>query len=290
MRWWLLLAAALAGCSHRASQNTPAPSIHYVTGAPYELGGVWHYPQEQFRYEATGIAERLPSSRGLTADGERADTQSMTGAHPTLQLPAIVEVTNLENGRQIRIRLNDRGPANPGRLLGLTARAADRLGLPEGGAAPVRIELDSLASQALRDRLGGGPKGISAAPLASVTSEDLPPPGHARGPARVAPRGPDAGAAKPPPDTMEPLPDTVGIVPVQPYRLWVRAGQFSQLRYAEALKNKIAGVPARVEREAGARQPGFIVMAGPFASVADADAGLDQVRRSGVTDPSIVVE
>ncbi len=288
MRCWLVLAVLLAGCSHRPPRVAPGAGPHYVTGGAYELGGVWRYPQEQFRYDATGIAERLPSTTGLTADGEPADASSMTGAHPTLQLPAIVDVTNLENGRQIRIRLNDRGPANPGRLLGLTARAADLLGLPAGSAIPVRIELDSLASQALRDRLGGGPKGITAAPVSAVTSEALAPPGQTISrTARVATPSPtDTPLA----DGLERLPETVRIVPVQPGQFWVRDGQFTQPRYAEALKNKISGVRVHVQRESGGRQSGYLVMAGPFASVLDADAGLDQVRRSGVTDASIVVE
>ena len=288
MRWWLLLAGALAGCSHRGTSTVPAAAPHYVTGAAYQLGGTWRYPQEQFRYDATGIAGRLPDTKGFTADGERADPASMTGAHPTLQLPAIVDVTNLENGRQIRIRLNDRGPANPGRLLGLTKRAADLLGVPPDGAIQVRIELDSLASQALRDRLGGGPSGITAAPVAGVTRENLPPPGQtSTRTARVAATAP---ADTPLANGLEPLPETVRIVPVQPGQLWVRAGQFTQARYAETLKNRISGVPVRVQRDSGSRQPGYLVMAGPFASIADADAGLDQVRRSGVTDASIVVE
>ncbi len=293
MRWRRLAPAlvwVLAGC-HRPQPIAPAASPHYVTGAAYELGGIWRYPQEQFRYDATGLAERLPDNKGLTADGERADASSMTGAHPTLQLPAIVDVTNLENGRQIRIRLNDRGPATPGRLLGLTDRAAGLLGVPTGSAIPVRVELDSLASQALRDQLGGGPKGITAAPLATVTSESLPGPGQTSvRSSRVASSAQPGKPPMSPADVLEPLPDTVRTVPVHLGQLWVRVGQFTQARYAEALKNKISGVPVQIQRETGGRQAGFLVMAGPFVSVADADAGLDQVRRSGVTDASIVVE
>ena len=62
---------------------------------------MWHYPREDFRYDATGLAERLPDRSGLTADGEAFDPASMAGAHPTLQLPSIARVTNLENGRQV---------------------------------------------------------------------------------------------------------------------------------------------------------------------------------------------
>lgn len=290
MRWGPALGLALAACSHRGPPAViTAP--HYVIGIAYESGGAWRYPQEQFRYNATGLAERSPEVRGVTADGEIADPTAMTGAHPTLQLPAIVDVTNLENGRQIRIRLNDRGPASPGRLLGLSRRAADLLDLPSGDAVPVRVGLDSAESQALRDRLGGGPTGITAAPVASVASEPLPAPGQTVsrsvrvGPQRTAEAAQDVGS-----EGLERLPETVRSVPVQPFQLWVRAGQFTQRRYAESLKARISNVPVHVERETGMQQPGFVVMAGPFASVATADAGLDQVRRSGVTDASIVVE
>lgn len=293
MRLWPAVALALfAGCTHRILPPTRTASPHYVTGAAYQLGGTWRYPQEQFEYDATGLAERLPDQTGLATDGELADPLAMAGAHPTLQLPAIVDVTNLDTGRQIRIRLTDRGPANPGRLLGLSRRAADLLGIPEGSAVPVRVELESAASQAVRDRLGGGPKGISAAPVAGVSAESLPPPPgqtSARS-ARVASqhlgdRPDDAWVG-----SLEHLPDTVRTVAVQPGQLWVRAGQFTLSRYAEAQKNKLLGVPVRVKRESGPRNPGYIVMAGPFASVPAADAGLDQVRRAGVTDATIVVE
>ena len=215
----------------------------------------------------------------------------MAGAHPTLQLPAIVDVTNLDNGHQIRIRLTDRGPANPGRLIGLTRRAADLLGLSDTGAIPVHVVLDSAASQALRDRLGGGPKGITAAPITGVSAESLPPPGKTL--SRVA--GTTSQRPETLPDTglagaLEPLPQTVQNVAVQSGRLWVRAGRFTLPRYADTQKNKLFGVDVRVQRENGRRQSGYVVMAGPFDSVAAADAGLDLVRHAGVTDATIVVE
>ena len=121
-----------------------------------------------------------------------------------------------------------------------------------------------------------------------MTSESLPAPGQTS--VRTARVAASPQTETPSADALQRLPDTVRIVPVQIGQYWVRAGQFTQSRYAEALKNRISGVPVRVQRENSRRQPGYLVMAGPFASIADADAGLDQVRRSGVTDASIVVE
>lgn len=291
MRPWLALAAAvaLAACGHRRPAMVTTP--HYVIGAPYEAGGTWYYPRESFRYQATGLAERIQDHTGPTTDGESYDPEAMAGAHQTLQLPAIARVTNLENGRRIRVRLNDRGPANPGRLIGLTSRAAELIGLRAGSVAQVRVEVESGPSQALRDRLQGGPAGVTAAPVASVLEESLPPPGGGRAaPGRVA-----RSAAAPPVPTAEAevpdrLPATVEQGPAQPGQLWVRAGQFSQSRYANAVKANLSALPVEVRREPGARDAGFVVMAGPFASVAAADVALDQARAAGVTDAVIVVE
>lgn len=287
--WVALLAVSLAGCTHRAQPLATTPATRYVIGPAYQSGGVWSYPQERFQYQATGLADRLPDATGLTADGELADPGAMAGAHRTLQLPAIVDVTNLDNGRQIRIRLNDRGPANPGRLLGLTRRAADLLGVPLEAPAPVRVDLDSDASQALRDKLGGGPRGIVAAPVGKVRQEALAPPGqsrHVRADVGVLSDVPDAPADQ----MLERLPETVQVVPAQPGRLWIRLGQFTQSRYAQNLKQKVRGVPVEVLRTGGVRQSIYAVRAGPFATVAGADSALDQLRASGVTDASIVVE
>ena len=288
---WLLLALLLAGCVQRP--KPPAPSPRYVVGAAYQAGGVWFYPQETFGYDATGLAERLPDRKGLTADGEAFDPTAMAGAHPTLQLPAIARVTNIENGRQIVVRLNDRGPGKAGRILGLTRRAADVLGLPANGAAPVRVQLESLPSQALRDGLHGGPAGITAAPRGAVTAESLaPPPGtgrSARG--RVAGATPVAGgSAELQQEVPDRLPETVAQGAPQPGRLWIAAGQFGQAAYANQVKARLYGMPVQVERTPGARTPSFRVMAGPFSTVTAADAALDRARAAGVTDAEIVVE
>lgn len=283
-------ALALAACGHR---EKPTAAPHYLVGAPYQLDGTWYYPQESFRYDETGLAVRLPDRIGLTADAEAFDPTAMAGAHQTLQLPAIALVTNLENGRQIRIRLNDRGPANPGRLIGLTRRAADLLGLPPNGAAQVRVEVQDVPSQALRDQLHAGPAGITAAPVGAVTAETLPPPGSTRtptpaqAPPRVAPPPPAIAAEASVPDR---LPATFAQGSPRPGRLWLRAGQFSQAVYANTVKADLSALPVEIRREGEAHAPRFVVMAGPFASVAEADAALDQARRAGVTDAVIVVE
>lgn len=285
----LALAAAVVGCAPR---HPPPVTAHYVVGAPYEIGGAWFYPRESFNYRATGLATRLPDRVGTTADGEAFDPTAMAGAHQTLQLPAIVSVTNLENGRRIRIRLNDRGPANPARLIGLTRQAAEIISLPPSGVARVRVEVESAPSQALRDRLQGGPKGIAAAPVGTVVAETLAPPGttHATPSRVVASPRPEGDLPTPTVDVADRLPVTAEQGSPSPGLLWLEAGTFSQLTYANAIKSKLSGMPVEIQREVSSRMPRLSVRAGPFASVAEADRALDRARAAGVTDAVIVVE
>ena len=82
---------------------------------------------------------------GRTATGETYDMHAMTGAHPTLPLPTWVRVTNLENGKSVVVRLNDRGPFARGRIIDLSRAAAEALDMVRAGTA--RVEVQSLADR-----------------------------------------------------------------------------------------------------------------------------------------------
>lgn len=144
----------LAGCaetefiSHYAKKlslpGQPAESAgNYKVGKPYRVGSVWYYPQEDFGMTETGIASWYgPDFHGKrTANGEIYDQNELTAAHRTLQMPSFVRVTNLENGRSIVVRINDRGPFKHGRIIDLSKRAADLLGFRGKGTARVRLEV-----------------------------------------------------------------------------------------------------------------------------------------------------
>lgn len=75
-----------------------------------------------------------------TATGERYNRSALTAAHPTLPMNSRVRVTNLENGRSVVVRINDRGPYNEGRIIDLSQRAAEMLGMKRRGVATVRID------------------------------------------------------------------------------------------------------------------------------------------------------
>jgi rare lipoprotein A len=94
-------------------------------------------------YQETGIASWYGKAhhRKRTASGERFDMRQMTAAHRRLEFDTVVRVTNLENGRTLKVRINDRGPYVRGRVIDLSSRAADALGIKEDGTARVRLEV-----------------------------------------------------------------------------------------------------------------------------------------------------
>ena len=111
-------------------------------GKPYKINGKWYSPRYDPSYEETGIASWYgPGFHGrLTANGEKYNQNGYTAAHTTLPLPSIVRVTNLQNGRAMNVRLNDRGPFHGGRIIDLSKAAADKLGVIGGGVAKVRVQ------------------------------------------------------------------------------------------------------------------------------------------------------
>ncbi len=155
----VLLAAA--GCAREplrpAPPATPSPGTASVPrdepraryGNPpfYEVGGHRYVVLPTAAgYVEQGIASWYGPDfhGGRTATGETYDMNAMTGAHPTLPLPAWVRVTNLENGRSVVVRLNDRGPFAKGRIVDLSRAAAEQLDMIRKGTA--RVEVRSLAA------------------------------------------------------------------------------------------------------------------------------------------------
>lgn len=142
----------LAGCSSSSrvpdhiSRNAvpPTPSQGtFKVGKPYKVLGKWYTPREDYALVETGIASWYgPNFHGkMTANGEIFDQNELTAAHRTLHMPSIVRVTNLENGRSLVVRVNDRGPFKRGRIIDLSKRAAELLGFRQKGTAKVRVQV-----------------------------------------------------------------------------------------------------------------------------------------------------
>ena len=143
----------------------------YKIGQPYKEFGKWYYPHHDPDYDETGIASWYgPGFHGRsTANGEIYDQNALTAAHPTLPMPVLVRVTNLENGRSQILRVNDRGPFVDGRIIDVSRHAAEILGFRRQGLARVRVQY-----------LAGGPGGNDGTQF--VTSAAVPVP-EARNPA-----------------------------------------------------------------------------------------------------------
>lgn len=114
----------------------------YKVGAPYKVAGKMYYPREDPYYNRVGVASWYGDDfhGRLTANGEIYDMNALTAAHPTLPMPSLVKVTNLKNNRSLIVRVNDRGPFVHDRLIDLSRRSADLLGLRSAGLAKVRVQ------------------------------------------------------------------------------------------------------------------------------------------------------
>lgn len=124
----------------------------YKIGKPYQIAGRWYYPKEDYKYSETGVAswygEDFNGKR--TANGERYNMNTLTAAHRTLPLPCIVKVTNLQNGRSVVVRVNDRGPYVKDRIIDLSKHGAQLLGYMGQGTTKVKVEIMAKESKALK--------------------------------------------------------------------------------------------------------------------------------------------
>jgi rare lipoprotein A len=282
----------------------PAVTAHpmYKIGKPYEVSGVWYYPHEQPGYDETGIASWYGSAfhGQVTADGEVFDRNAITGAHPTLPLPVNVRVTDLENGRSIVVRVNDRGPFVNGRIIDLSEHAADLLGFRQEGTARVRVTLLGRA-----DLYGPGlappsqetppevAMAVPAAPTAMVSSSALPP---VMG-APVAPKRPMESLPKPAPQTIsaqqqQQIPDgRITQLPVPPVTaIFVQAGAFTVATNAARVAAMLESLGAHVYPGMKDGRAIYRVRIGPFQAVGEADTTLARVHALGHNDAQIVVE
>ncbi len=163
----MILAFALAGCSGKTSTKSakldpfagtgspyykgngkvPKGGGRYHVGRPYQVAGNWFTPKEQPGYDKTGVASWYGEAfhRRKTSNGEWFDMNELTAAHATLPLPSYAKVTNLQNGRQVVVRINDRGPFVGTRIIDLSKRSADVLDFKSRGKANVRVEWIGLA-------------------------------------------------------------------------------------------------------------------------------------------------
>lgn len=327
------LALAACGTSSNNSGTTSgtfsktAPSSpRYKVGKPYQVAGVWYYPREDTSYDNTGIASWYgPQFDGKhTANGETFDMNAISAAHPTLPMPVLVRVTNLENGKSIIVRVNDRGPFVNGREIDLSKRAAELLGYANKGTAKVRVQFVGIAPMepgedrtmatattetddghfyAPKPQTEADQTHVASAPVGSVSSTTvaaLPPP-----PGSSGSSGGSITSSSITSSSMAPIPDdgaragvqapdntAVETVPVPADTgIYVQAGAFRVKENAYKLSrslNSIGHVSVTSTKIDGLEY--YRVRVGPMRDVESADSALSSVIAKGLSGARIIVD
>jgi rare lipoprotein A len=142
-------------CVSCTTCHKPPEGLCSGTKKPYQINGVWYYPQEDYNYAEKGIASWYgPGFHGRPkACGGKYNMHGMSAAHKTLPIPSVVRVTNLSNGRSVKLVVDDRGPFVGERIIDLSKTAAHALGTHGAGLAEVHVEALPDESKALSDYL-----------------------------------------------------------------------------------------------------------------------------------------
>lgn len=331
--WALAAILMLSGCaetqfliSTAKRINGPAPEGPadgaYKVGKPYQIAGIWYYPAEDFEYDETGIASWYGAQfHGLkTANGETYDMNALTAAHRTLPMPSFVRVTNLENGRSIVLKVNDRGPFAKGRIIDISRRGAQLLGFQQQGTARVRVQILADRSRAVAARVQnseelarvGSPITVDKLPKTSVSAETLPAPGGAEAaPASAGGKVVVASVAEGNravlehasgtiPNTTVPSeqaamtvdPDAaVRLESVKPTSIFVQAGAFGVYDNANKVRARLSTLGnVFLDQVLVEGRDLYRVRIGPIASVQEADDVLSRVVVTGYPDARIIVD
>jgi len=303
----LLATAACSSISPTTSEN--GGQGYYKVGQPYQVSGSWYYPREDYSYDETGIASWYGQDfhNHTTANGEIFNKNELTAAHKTLPLPTLARITNLDNGRSIVVRINDRGPFSGTRLIDVSQRAAQLLGFEKQGTAKVRVQVLADESKAIADAMRhygtaastvlaldnhettSNPEGPQtlAAPLLAVSSQSL--------------------DVDPSVKHIEPIQTTAAIhqqlietqpvaqvlhVPVLPnHPLYIQAGAFTVAENASKLRQTLSkfGTPTVSETTINGIKF-YRVRVGPVVDIHHADILLERIRESGIPNARTVVE
>lgn len=300
------LTLLLAGCGSTprptagAGRPTGGKVVDYPVkvGAPYQVGGITYMPVDDPDYDMVGMASWYGGEFGgsPTANGERFDPGRMSAAHKTLPLPSYVEVTALDTGRTITVRVNDRGPFAGNRVIDLSQAAARALGVERSGTARVRVRRVYPSERERAALRGGGQLAMRTdsvpARLPAAARAPTPPPQTAAQPAPPPYRVPTSARAPAP----QPFQTPIGIPMPPPYNApvaapsaqapvgggwFVQVGAFSSRERADVIAGQLG---ARVS-DAGALHR---VRLGPYASADAARDGVAKASAAGYADARIV--
>ena len=268
---------------------------HYKVGNPYQIGGVWYYPERNLTYDETGIASWYGDEFAgkLTANGEIFDPSLISAAHKTLPMPSIVRVTNLDIGKSIVVRINDRGPYVSGRIIDMSREGARLLGFKDKGIARVRVQvLTELSLQHEKFAKAG------QFPLLGDAKADSPPTTAVKKPSvSLSARTTRAAAVKPKAgESAVNLLASVRsgeVLDTNPQitDLWVQIGAFHSEANAVNVLRKVQDIaPGEISQVQNNGQNFFRSRIGPLSDIDEADRILDVIFQRGFKGAKIVVE
>ena len=306
---FLSQASKQTGALPTSTPNSPQSAEngeHYKVGNPYKISDVWYYPKADYEYVEEGVASWYgPKFHGKpTANGAIFDMNKVSAAHRTLPLPSLVRVTNLENGRSLKVKVNDRGPYSRGRIIDVSRRAAQLLGFEEKGTALVRVEILSEESQQLAALMQGDTTTIArgteppppeTAPAVQVAAETLAPPPNVAETANTSENGSVSAAQvsdiqRPEPDSLPTTTEVEQVAVSGNPQLFIQAGAFAEHVNAvrtQAVLKQLG--PTTIEQYNRSDVPLFRVRVGPLVSIDNADAMLNAVVDAGYEDARLIV-
>ena len=279
----------------------------YKVGNPYKIQGIWYYPRVNYNYSRTGIASWYgPGFHGKkTANGEIYDQNALTAAHQTLPMPSLVQVTNLENGRSLRVKINDRGPFAHGRIIDLSRRGSQLLGFYRKGTARVRVEILEPESRLIAQQAMGTQLASIESPIRSDTKMPkdqvardvlLPPEGAKVSLSRNASGSRNQNNRRPAirerirEIVVEPS-GKVTRVPIKKNNMYVQVGAFTQYSNAFKVAVRLGDLKnIRITSKIVEGREFFRVRAGPLKSLKNADTLLESILRAGFTAARLVVD
>jgi len=285
VRWTVLLlaSASLTACatpqysarepaspaSQAYAKTTPAPAARgrYKTGDPYQVGGIWYVPHDQPNYDQTGIASWYGDAFNMkaTANGEIFDMNQFSAAHTTLPLPSMVEVTNLDNGKKLTLRVNDRGPFVGGRVIDLSRAAAHELGYERQGTARVRVRY-----------VGPAPL---AGPEAGVRYAKVTPPAY-------APTFTQVAAHRPADEDIFAEPTAASTAPPAAPHRGLQVEVKPLVAPPEPVSvSSLSSLPAAARPRATVAEAAYRIQAGAFSDPANARHAADQLSAAATVEP-----
>lgn len=258
--------------SPRYPGNGPLPrgGGRYHLGQPYQVAGRWFTPKEQPGYDKVGVASWYGQQfhRRRTSNGEWFDMNYLTAAHATLPLPSYAKVTNLQNGREVIVRINDRGPFVGDRIIDLSRQAATVLAFKEQGRAQVRVQY--LGPAPLNDRgsqLMALNEGLSDGASTPVMTAAL------AAPAKQANYAPRAAFTE----------------SVASAGYFVQVGSFRDPVNAERTRDELSGAgPVVITPVSGAGGQLYRVRIGPLPDESQAQRALQDAVNAGHSDARVV--